>query len=285
MRIAIVTDSTAYLNKKEYEQDNIYFVPLSVIFQNEVFKEEVDITSDTFFEKVRKVDQLPTSSQPTVGEMTKLYHELEENYDAIISIHLSSRISGTFQNAYSVANSMSNINIYPYDSEMAAAGQAFLVRAAAKLAKKGLSVNEIIEKLDEIKKETEIYFIVDDLTNLIKGGRLSRAAGGVATALKIKPVLTFRGGEIVVWDKIRTKKKALKKIETLLEESIREKDYPIEATVVHAFCEEEAQAFKEKLAHRFPEVRFTFSFLGPVVGVHIGEGAVGMAWTMDINRL
>ncbi|MDN6193902.1 MAG: DegV family protein [Alkalibacterium sp.] len=159
MRIAIVTDSTAYLNKKEYEEDNIYFVPLSVIFKDEVFKEEVDITPEYFFEKVRQVKQLPTSSQPTVGDLTKLYQSLEEEYDAIISIHLSSRISGTFQNVYSVANSMNNINVYPYDSEMAAAGQAFLVKAAAKLAKEKRTVNEIIEKLDEIKKETEIYFI------------------------------------------------------------------------------------------------------------------------------
>ncbi|SFC29126.1 EDD domain protein, DegV family [Alkalibacterium subtropicum] len=285
MRIAIVTDSTAYLNKEEYEQDNIYFVPLSVIFKNEVFKEEVDITSDAFFEKVRESEQLPTSSQPTVGDLTALYQELEKDYDAVISIHLSSRISGTFQNAYSVVQTMDNINVYPYDSEMAAAGQAYLVRAAAKLAKEGHSVNEIIEQLDKIKQETKIYFIVDDLTNLIKGGRLSRAAGGVATALKIKPVLTFRGGEIIAYDKIRTKKKALKKIESLLAESVKEKDYPLVATVVHAYAEDEAQAFKEQMEDKFPDVRFISSFLGPVVGVHTGEGAVGMSWTIDIERL
>ncbi|OJF93096.1 DegV family protein [Alkalibacterium sp. 20] len=283
MRTAIVTDSTAYLNKEEYEKDNVYFVPLSVIFKNEVFKEEVDITSNEFFEKVRECEQLPTSSQPTVGELTTLYQELQDDYDAIISIHLSGRISGTFQNAYSVANSLEGITIYPYDSELAGAGQAFLVRAAMKLAKEGQSINAIIDELDKIKKELEIYFIVDDLTNLIKGGRLSRAAGGVATALKIKPVLTFRAGEIVAYDKIRTKKKALRKIEGLLEESVLNKDYPIVATIVHAYCEEEAQAFKEHLEIKFPTVRFTSSFLGPVVGVHTGEGAIGMSWTKDIH--
>lgn len=284
MRIAIVTDSTAYLNKEEYEQDNLFFVPLSVIFKNEVFKEEVDITSDAFFEKVRESEQLPTSSQPTVGDLTALYQELEKEFDAVISIHLSSRISGTFQNAYSVAKTMEGLNVYPYDSEMAGAGQAFLVKAAAKLARENYSVNEIIEQLDKIKKETEIYFVVDDLTNLIKGGRLSRMAGGVATALKIKPVLTFRGGEIIAYDKIRTKKKALKKIEALLEESVKEKDYPIAATIVHAYCEDETQTFKEQMEEKFPNVRFTSSFLGPVVGVHTGEGAVGMSWTIDIER-
>ncbi len=285
MRIAIVTDSTAYLNKEEYEQDDVYFVPLTVIFKNEVYREEVDISSDDFFRKVKTSEQLPTSSQPTVGDLTSLYHKLKQDYDAVISIHLSGRISGTFQNAYSVANSLQGINVYPYDSELAAAGQAFLVRAAAKMAKENKSVNEIVEQLDKIKKETEIYFVVDDLTNLIKGGRLSRAAGGVATALKIKPVLTFRGGEIIAYDKIRTKKKALKRIETLLEESVKSKDYPIVATVVHAFCEEEAQLFKEQLEDKFPTVRFTSSFLGPVVGVHTGEGAIGMSWTIDIDRL
>ncbi|MDZ7834804.1 MAG: DegV family protein [Alkalibacterium sp.] len=194
MRIAIVTDSTAYLNKEEYEQDDLYFVPLSVIFKNEVFKEEVDITSDDFFEKVRDSQQLPTSSQPTVGELTELYQKLKNDYDEVISIHLSSRISGTFQNAYSIAQSIDGIKVYPYDSEFAGAGQAFLVRAAAKLAKEKQSVSEIISQLDKMKKEIEIYFIVDDLTNLIRRRTFVQGSWGSRNGFENQACSDFQSG-------------------------------------------------------------------------------------------
>lgn len=283
MSIAVVTDSTAYLSHEQYDLYNIYSVPLSCIVQSEVYKEEIDITSEEFFLRVREMDKLPTSSQPTVGDFTALYEELGKEYDAIISIHLSSGISGTYQNAVSVSQAIEHVEIYPYDSELAAAGQAFQVIEAAKLAQKGAAVEEILEKLDQIKEATELYFVVDDLTNLVKGGRLSRAAGSVATLLSIKPVLTFVEGLIVPFDKIRTKKKALRKIENLLEESVRSSDYPIQATVVHAFSEKEGLAFKEKLETKFPDVEFNLSFLGPVIGVHTGEGAIGMTWTIKTS--
>lgn len=285
MRIAIVTDSTAYLNKEEYEKDNLFFVPLSCIFEKDIFKEEVDITSEEFFTKVSETDKLPTSSQPTVGDFMKLYEKLKEEFDAIISIHLSSRISGTFQNAFSVAKSMEGITVHPYDSEYAGAGLALQVKEAVRLAEQGKSVNDIISRLDEIKDATDIYFVVDDVTNLIKGGRLSKAAGGVATLLKIKPVLTMRAGEIVAFDKIRTKKKALKRMESVFEEAVKSTPYPLQATVVHAYCEEEGKAFMQRLEEKFPTVRFEFSFLGPVVGVHTGQGALGMTWTKDFSRM
>lgn len=285
MRIAIVTDSTAYLNKEDYENSNIYFVPLSCIFKNEAFKEEVDITTEEFFEKVEQSPQLPTSSQPTIGDFTGLYESLQKDYDAIISIHLSSRISGTFQNAFNVAQSMEGVSVHPFDSELTAAGQAFLVRSASKMAEENKTVSEILEQLEELKKVTRLFFVVDDVTNLIKGGRLSKAAGGVATLLSIKPVLTLQAGEIIAYDKIRTKKKALKKIAALLEQAIEEADYPIKATVLHAYSEEEALVFKEQLEEAFPSTPFGISHVGPVIGVHTGKGAVGLSWTKDTDQL
>ena len=139
----------------------LYFVQISsVIFKDEVFKEEVDITPEYFFEKVRQVKQLPTSSQPTVGDLTKLYQKeaWKKNMMQLLVYTYLVEYQERFKNVYSVANSMNNINVYPYDSEMAAAGQAFLVKAAAKLAKEKRTVNEIIEKLDEIKKENRNLF-------------------------------------------------------------------------------------------------------------------------------
>lgn len=281
MSIAIVTDSTAYLNEEDYKLGNIYSVPLSCIFKDQAFREGIDITTEEFFEKVRSVSELPTSSQPTVGDFTGVYESLQDEYDAVISIHLSSKISGTFQNAYTVAQSIKGIDVHPFDSELTAAGQAFLVRAASQMASENKTVQEIMDHLDELKKVTELYFVVDNLTNLIKGGRLSKTAGGFATLLNIKPVLTLKDGEIVPYDKIRTKKKALKKIETLFEEAIEKADYPIKATIIHAYSEEEGKAFKKRLEEKHPTIPFNFSHVGPVIGVHAGEGAVGLSWTKN----
>lgn len=283
MRIAIVTDSTAYLSEEDFKLGNIYSVPLSCIFKDQAFREGIDITTEEFFEKVKSEAELPTSSQPTVGDFTGVYESLQNDYDAVISIHLSKKISGTFQNAYTVAQSIKGIDVHPYDSELTAAGQAFLVRAASQMALDNKSVDDILEYLDELKKVTELYFVVDNLTNLIKGGRLTKTAGGFATLLNIKPVLTLKDGEIVPYGKIRTKKKALNKIETLFEEAIEQADYPIKATIIHAYSEEEGKAFKKRLEEKFPTVPFTISHVGPVIGVHAGEGAVGLSWTKNFS--
>lgn len=285
MRIAIVTDSTAYLTDAQYQKLNVRKVPLSCVFDSEVYKEEVDITTEEFFLKVREVKELPTSSQPTIGDFTAVYQELGKTHDAIISIHLSSKISGTFQNAYSVAQSLEDVAVYPYDSGIAAAGQAFFVIEAAKMAQQGKSAEAILACLDQMKEAMDAYFVVDDVTNLVKGGRLSRTKGNLATLLKIKPVLTFEDGEIVLFDKIRTKKKALRRIEEVFEEAVEQAEVPLQATVLHAYSEKAGREFKERLENKFPNIRFHFSFFGPVIGVHVGEGALGVVWTVDTDRM
>jgi len=179
MNIAVVTDSTAYLTAEQYEEYGIHKIPLSVIMGQKVYKEEEDISAAEFFEKTRRSEKLPTSSQPTVGEFYTLFERLGKEYDAIISIHLSSEISGTYQNACSVARSMENINVYPYDTGLTCAPQGFFAIQAAKMAKEGSSVEEIFQVLDQMQRELKVFFVVDELTNLVKGGRLSPAAGTV----------------------------------------------------------------------------------------------------------
>lgn len=281
MSIAIVTDSTAYLTPEQYKEEGIYRIPLSVIMDNKVYKEEEDISAAEFFDQTRNVKRLPTSSQPTVGDFYSLYERLGKEYDAIISIHLSSKISGTYQNASSVANSMENIQVYPYDSGVTCAAQGFLALKAAEMAQAGASVEEILQVLNQMREESDTYFVVDNLTNLVKGGRLSQTAGTVGTLLKIKPVLYFKDKKIDVYDKIRTKKKSLKRIEELFEEAVQNTPYPLQASIVHANSPEEGAEWKKKLEKTYPSVKFDLSYFGPVIGVHVGEKALGLTWTID----
>ncbi|MDO0875623.1 DegV family protein [Carnobacterium divergens] len=283
MKIAIVIDSTAYLTHEQYKQNNIYMLPLSVVVGNEVYREEVDITSEEFFEKVRTMENLPTSSQPTTGEIVTLFEQLAKDYDAVISVHLSSKISGTYQNVAGAASMVEGIKVFPYDSGISCMAQGYFALEGARMAKHGATVEEILTAFDEMQKTLRAYFMVDDLNHLVRGGRLSNGAAILGSMLKIKPILHFEDKEIVVFEKIRSSKKALKRIEGMLVED-SEKGYPIVATIIHANAEEEALKWKKHLEKTLPTVRFELSYFGPVIGTHLGEGALGMAWIEDRNR-
>lgn len=284
LKIAIVTDSTAYLTEAQYEEQSIYKLPLSVVIDNTAYLEEVEIGNEEFFEKITNMATLPTSSQPTTGQIITLFNELSKEYDAIISIHLSSEISGTYANVASVANMMDEISVYPFDSEISCAAQGYYVLEAARLAKNGYTVEEIFEVLANMRKTMKAYFLVDDLNHLVRGGRLSNGSAMIGSLLKIKPILFFDKKQIVVFEKIRTTKKALKRIEQLLTQDLA-KDYPIVATIIHCNAQEQAAIWEAYLREKYPTVRFETSYFGPVIGTHLGEGALGMTWVEDQTRI
>ncbi|MFS0783697.1 DegV family protein [Bacillus sp. 1P06AnD] len=277
MKTAVVTDSTAYIPKTLREQLNIHMIPLSVVFGTETYREEIDIKADDFYEEVKKEDKLPTTSQPPVGLFIETYSELAKEYDAIVSIHLSSGISGTFQGAVSAGDMVEDIDVYGYDSEISCRVQGFYVIEAAKMAQNGATPEQIIARLDEMKKSVRAYFMVDDLAHLQRGGRLSSAQAILGSLLKVKPILHFQDKLIVPFEKIRTRKKAMNRIVELLEQDAKSGE-PMEAVIIHAKREEEAMEWMAELSARFPNVDFELSYFGPVIGTHLGEGSMGMGW-------
>ncbi|OZM56515.1 fatty acid-binding protein DegV [Lottiidibacillus patelloidae] len=276
MTIAIVTDSTAYLPKEVREEHNIYMVPLNVIFGSESYQEELELTTDQFYEEIKKRDQLPKTSQPAIGNLLEMYEKLAEDYDEVISIHLSSGISGTFQSAVSAGNMVDGIKVHAFDTEISAMAQGFYVLEAAKMAKQGKTVSEIITRLEEIKESMKVYFMADDLSHLHRGGRLNAAQLLVGSMLKIKPLLSFVDKKIVPFEKIRTRKKAIKRILELFDEDINGSQ--VKATVIHSQREEEACALKAEIEAKYPNAEVVVSHFGPVIGTHLGEGSIGMAW-------
>lgn len=281
MKIAVVTDSTAYLTDEQCELYSIYRLPLSVIMENEVI-EETEISPTTFFEAVKSMETLPTSSQPPIGQASVLFNELSKTYNAVISIHLSSELSGTYNTIKSLSGIYEDFKIYPYDSGISCSAQGYFVLEAARMAKEGYTVEEIFQVFEKIQKTLQAYFVVDDLNHLVRGGRLSNGSALLGSLLKIKPILHFEDKKITVFEKIRTKKKALKRIEQLLEEDV-EKGYPIVATIIHANAEKEALAWMEVLKQQYPTLRYEMSCFGPVIGTHLGEGALGLTWAEDLT--
>lgn len=277
MKTAVVTDSTAYLTQEERELYNIHMIPLSVNLEEGTYEEEVTITANEFYDKVRGAKQFPKTTQPSVGKFVELYEELAKEYDDVVTIHLSSGISGTYQGALQAGAMVDGINVYGFDTEVACGPQGMYAIEAAKLAAKGATGEEILAHLNELKSTMSAYFIVDDLAHLQRGGRLSAAAALIGGLLQVKPVLHFVNTKIEPFEKIRTRKKAMRRVEELLGEAVQ-KYGALQATVVHANCEEEARAWMEQLKAQFPSVEFKLTYFGPVIGTHLGEGSVALGW-------
>ncbi|MCA1033699.1 DegV family protein [Bacillus infantis] len=276
MRTAVVTDSTAYIPKELRDRLNIHMIPLSVIFGNETYEEEVEITAEAFYEEV-KHKELPTTSQPSTGQFVELFEKLSADYDAVISIHLSSGISGTYQGAVTAGSMVEGIRAYPFDSEISCMVQGFYVIEAAEMAAAGKDPQDIMARLEEMKQTVRAYFMVDDLSHLQRGGRLSSAQALIGSLLQVKPLLHFEDKVIVPFEKIRTRKKAMKRIADLLGEAASGGG-EYRAVIIHANREQEAYDWKAELEKELPNVEFMIGYFGPVIGTHLGEGSMGLGW-------
>ncbi|WP_079527231.1 DegV family protein [Halobacillus hunanensis] len=277
MKTAVLTDSTAYIPKKVRQSNRIHMVPLNVIFGQESYQEEVDITADDFYDMVKEHEELPKTSQPATGLMAERLEELARDFDAVVAIHLSSGISGTYQGMVAASEMVDDLDVHVFDSEISCLMQGFYAIEAAELANNGGTPQQIIARLEEMKLSMQAYFMADDLSHLHRGGRLNGAQAFVGSLLQVKPVLHFVDTKIVPFEKIRTRKKALKRILTLFEEDITEEG-TFQASVIHANQPQEAEQIKTAIEEQFENVEVTVSYFGPVIGSHLGEGAMGIGW-------
>ncbi|KAB2490571.1 DegV family protein [Priestia endophytica] len=277
MKTAIIVDSTAYIPKSLREEKNIYSIPLSIIFNDKQYREEENITAEEFYEKVKQEKIFPTTSQPPIGEIVELLKEIAVDYDEAVFITLSSGISGTYQTVQSAGRMVEGLTVYPYDSEISCMVEGFYALEGADMAARGKSATEIVKRFDEMKPFIRAYFIVDDLSHLQRGGRLSAAQALIGSVLQVKPILHFEDTKIVPFEKIRTRKKALKRVLELFHEDAFQ-GVPIEATVIHANRLQEAEELCKEIENKYPNVNVNISYFGPVIGTHLGEGALGLGW-------
>lgn len=278
MKIAVMTDSTAYIPKEMRQEYGIHMVPLSVVFGEKAYREEIEISVDEFYQKVKESEALPTTSQPSVGDVVKKLEELvDEGYSAVVSIHLSSKLSGTYHAVASAGDMVDGIKVYAFDSGYSCMPQGFMALKAVELAKQGQSPEEIIQKLERIKASIRAYFIVDDLSHLQRGGRLTSAQALVGSLLKVKPILHIVEGKIVPFEKIRTRKKAINRVMDMLYEDAENKE--IEKVVfIHGNQEEAAIQLRDEFSKKYPLIETVISYFGPVIGTHLGEGSLGVSW-------
>jgi len=244
--------------------------------------------ADTVFYKLlQESPELPSTAQPSIGEMMDLYDKLaKEGYDTVISIHLASTISGFVNNLKVAAETIDNINVVVYDSHITVRLMGYLAQEAAKMAQENKPLDEIIARLDDLRGSIGESFVVNDLKNLVKGGRLSNTSAVIGTVLNIKPLLEFDedSHKIVAYDKVRSIKKAKLKAEEKLADALDNVDYPLRFLVIDADDPESGDQWAEELHEKYPDNTIERSYFGPVIGAHLGKDALAIAWIKDFDK-
>lgn len=282
MKTAIIVDSTSYLPEEIKNKENVFEINLLVTFSDgTTIADTGEITAvRNFYDRLDHEDSLPTTSQPAVGDYYALMDKLvADGYEAAVCIHLSSKISGTYQTARMVTQEYTDrMQVYCIDSKGASVVQEALVRTCLNLLDEGMPLDEINQRLLWLVEESVIYLLVENLNNLVKGGRLSATSALLGNILQIKPLLYFEPeGSIQLFEKIRTSKKVFKRWKEIKDEAMLKYLKGIEVSFAHADAEEEILEILPNITEGIERDEVTISILGPVVGTHTARRAKGMA--------
>ena len=276
---AIVVDSTADFPEAQERFSNWRLVPLYVRFGDESYKDYVELGPDEFYVRLRTVDELPTTSQPTPGDFLAAYEQLGA-YERIYSLHISAKLSGTFESAHTAASELGD-KVRMIDTETASAAITMLGLAIQRRLERGTTDEEIAGLVERYKDEHRLLFTVDTLEFLAKGGRIGRAAKFAGQMLHIKPILTIDDGEVLPLKRVRGNQKAMQEFVSQFREGST--DEPgVRVGIAHADAPERAEALVKMVRDVRPHAEIeTVTTLGAVVGTHAGPGTVGFFWFTD----
>ena len=279
MAIKIVTDSTSYIADEYIKKYDINIVSLNVII-NGVSSREVDIENEVFYEEIKNSKEIPKSSQPIPEEMLNTFREIVEDGDSIVGIFLSSKMSGTYSNANMIKDMIledyPDAEIHILDSKTNCMQMGFAVIEAARTASEGKSINEVINAANHVINNSRFLFTPETLEYLKKGGRIGGAAALFGNVLQIKPILTVVNGETSVFKKVRTRKKAIEEIVKTVLEEIESKGFG-DIVVHHINCQEDGLKLAKALENKLGK-KVEIQSIGPVIGVHVGPGSIGIAY-------
>ena len=279
MAIKIVTDSTSYISDEYIKKYDIKLVSLNVII-NGVSSREIDIENEVFYEEIKNSKEIPKSSQPIPNEMLNTFREIVEDGDSIVGIFLSSKMSGTYSNANMIKDMIledyPDAEIHILDSKTNCMQMGFAVIEAARTASEGKSINEVINAANHVINNSRFLFTPETLEYLKKGGRIGGAAALFGNVLQIKPILTVVNGETSVFKKVRTRKKAIEEIVKTVLEEIESKGLG-DIVVHHINCQEDGLKLAKALENKLGK-KVDIQSIGPVIGVHVGPGSIGIAY-------
>jgi len=275
--VVLVTDSTADIPQETREKLGISMVPLKVNFGEESFLDNITLKPAQFYEKLIAYGKLSTSSQPSPADFHEVYKRLTDEGHSVVSIQLSGSLSGTYQSA-TIAQSMldDGADVTVIDSKSASYGYGKIVVRAAEMAQAGASKEDILAEVDRLRRELRLYFLVDTLEYLQKGGRIGKASAVLGSLLNIKPILSIDNeGFVYSFDKVRGQKRAMARIAEVLENDL--KDVPVSLTIAMTPGHTDGSAeLAELLKSRLNVQEYQETEIGPVIGTHAGPGTLGL---------
>ena len=278
---AVVLDSASDFPDAQQRFANFRVVPLYVRFGDESFKDYVEMGPDAFYARLAASPVSPTTSQPTPADFLSVYEELAADYARIISLQLSSTLSGTFESARTAAELLGGSQVRVIDSRTVAAAIAILAIGIQQRLEAGTTDEEIDAYVARYQRDHHLLFTVSTLEYLQRGGRIGRAAALAGNLLNVKPILTIRDGEVVPLKKVRGNAKAFAEFRQLFE-STSVDDAALKIGIAHAAAPDRLKALRELVEHSRPHAQVvTATQLGAVIGTHAGPGTVGFFWFED----
>ncbi len=284
-KIAIVTDSSAYIPDILAKDLSIQVVPLVLMVGDKIYKDGVDIQPDAFYSLMKSSSAVPTTSQPAPLDFMNIYKPLLDKGFEIMSIHISSKLSGTVDSALQAKNTLGSTGIEVFDSQSTAMALGFQVLAVANAAKNGASLQECLKVAEKARANSGVYFIVANLEYLRRGGRIGGAAALLGTVLDLKPILEIREGKIEATEKVRTMSKAIDRMLDLFEKKIQEKGTPIRISALYSDNPEPAKILLDRAKQRFGSLEIKDAVLtavSPAIGCHVGPGTLGVCFEAGI---
>jgi len=273
--VAVVTDSTCDLPVDVVERLGIRVVPLSVTFGDETLISGVTISNEAFYERLAGASRLPTTSQPAPAWFEEAYGDcVDDGHDAVVSLHVSAALSGTVDLARHRAG-QAGLPVEVVDTQLVGGALGLAVLRAHRVAQAGGTVAEVVRAAEGVRDHAQSLLVVDDLAHLKRGGRLTGAQAAVGSVLRVKPVLQVVAGRVEVRERTRTWQRALDRLAELAAEHAAGR--AVDVVVAHAVAQEHAAGLWERLEQRLQIAERLEALMGPIVGTHVGPGAVGLA--------
>ncbi len=276
-KVALVIDSTVNLPEKFVEKYNIFVIPLIVNWAGESLHDGVDITPTAFYERLTRAKEMPSTSQPSAGEFVDVFTKAAETAESILCLTISSELSGTYASANAARDMLEDIPIEIVDTRSTVMAMGFMALKAAEAIENGADLAEAAQAARDLISKVRILFVVDTLEFLHRGGRIGGASRLFGSVLSIKPVLTLEDGRIETLEKIRTKRKAIQYMVDYVVADVAGKS-DIHAVMLNAVALDDADAAAAKLQQRLNIENISHSELSPVIGTHVGPGAIGIAY-------
>ena len=279
MKLAVITDSSAFLQAETLRKEDLFVLDIPVNIDGQEYVEGVNLTAQEFYEKMARSSELPKTSQPSIAKLDEILSSLKEKgYTHVLGLFLSSGISGFHQNIQYMTDEFEGLTIAFPDTRITSAPLGYMVESVFRWAEQGEEFTTILDQLENQIQKTSAFIMVDDLDHLVKGGRLSNGAAILGNLLSIKPILYFNDqGVIEVYEKVRTEKKATKRLVEIVKEATAIGNYQI--TVIHGNAPQKAADLRQLLIDGGVATDVSIATFGSVIGTHLGEGSIALGYT------